>query len=125
MIGVGNVGEYLTPMDSGSTFLSTDGGVTWKEIKKGVYMWEYGDQGTILVLVDAVQSTDSILYSLDDGKTWNEFKFIDSPLKINDLATVPTDTARKFCCLLKILKILMIHWQFVLILQTFMNVNVN
>ena len=37
-------------------------------------MWEYGDQGTILVLVDAVQSTDSILYSLDDGKTWNEFK---------------------------------------------------
>ena len=96
LIGVGNVGEYLTPMDSGSTFLSTDGGVTWKEIKKGVYMWEYGDQGTILVLVDAVQSTDSILYSLDDGKTWNEFKFIDSPLKINDLATVPTDTARKF-----------------------------
>ncbi|RCK63475.1 Vacuolar protein sorting/targeting protein 10 [Candida viswanathii] len=96
LIGVGNVGEYLTPMESGATFLSTDGGVTWKEIKKGVYMWEYGDQGTILVLVDAVHETNTILYSLDDGKSWSEFKFVDSPLKVNDLATVPTDTARKF-----------------------------
>ena len=37
LIGVGNVGEFLTPMDdpSTATFLSTDGGVTWKGNQKG------------------------------------------------------------------------------------------
>ncbi|KAL6451017.1 VPS10 Vacuolar protein sorting/targeting protein 10 [Candida maltosa Xu316] len=97
LIGVGNVGEYLTDKQSASTFLSTDGGVTWKEIRKGVYMWEYGDQGTILVLVDEINETDSLLYSLDEGRTWKEFRFTDSTkIKAKDLATVPTDTARKF-----------------------------
>lgn len=98
LIGVGNVGEFLTPMDdpSTATFLSTDGGVTWKEIKKGVYMWEYGDQGTILVLVNAVENTDVLYYSLDEGQTWKEYKFSDYKVNIYDLATVPTDTARKF-----------------------------
>ncbi|CCG23030.1 Pep1 protein [Candida orthopsilosis Co 90-125] len=96
LIGVGNVGEYLSDIASASTFLSTDGGVTWREVKKGVYQWEYGDQGTILVLVDGVGETDKFFYSLDEGKNWNEYKFADKPVKILDLATVPTDTSRKF-----------------------------
>ncbi|CAD1808071.1 unnamed protein product [Candida parapsilosis] len=96
LIGVGNVGEYLSDMDSASTFLSTDGGVTWKEVKQGVYQWEYGDQGTILVLVDAVGETDKFFYSLDEGGNWNEYKFADKPVRVLDLATVPTDTSRKF-----------------------------
>ncbi|CAK9436874.1 uncharacterized protein LODBEIA_P13960 [Lodderomyces beijingensis] len=96
LMGVGNVGEYLTSYDEASTFLSIDGGVTWKEVKQGKYQWEYGDQGTILVLVDAKDATDSITYSLDEGKTWQDYKFADAKVKVLDLATVPTDTSRKF-----------------------------
>ncbi|KAI3402982.2 VPS10 [Candida oxycetoniae] len=96
LIGVGNVGEYLTDYDEASTFLSIDGGVTWSEVKKGVYMWEYGDQGTILVLVNANDETDTLLYSLNEGKSWNEYKFSDNKVRVLDLATVPTDTSRKF-----------------------------
>lgn len=96
LIGVGNVGETLESYDKASTFLSTDGGLTWKEIRRGVYQWEYGDQGTILVLVNAVQETDEIVYSTDEGQSWKTFKFAAKPVKILDLATVPTDTARKF-----------------------------
>ncbi|KAK6455477.1 vacuolar protein sorting/targeting protein 10 [Scheffersomyces xylosifermentans] len=95
LIGVGSVGATLDSYDKSSTFLSNDGGITWKEIKHGVFMWEYGDRGTVLVLVDA-NETDTLLYSLDDGETWLEFKFAKDPIKIDDLATVPSDTSRKF-----------------------------
>lgn len=96
MIGVGNVGANLEDYEKGSTFLTKDGGITWKTVKDGVYMWEYGDRGTILVLVKSRESTDSISYSLDEGETWNDFKFAKSPIQVLDLATVPSDTSRKF-----------------------------
>ncbi|EGW32507.1 uncharacterized protein SPAPADRAFT_138012 [Spathaspora passalidarum NRRL Y-27907] len=96
LIGAGNVGEYLEDYDKSSTFMSKDGGVTWKEIKQGNYMWEYGDHGTILVLVSNYEETNTLLYSLDEGESWIEYKFADSKVRVLDLATVPTDTSRKF-----------------------------
>lgn len=96
LIGVGNVGETLDSYEKASTYLSIDGGLTWKEVAKGVYQWEYGDQGTILVLVDAINETDKIIYSTDEGKSWQEFKFSEKKVRVLDLATIPTDTARKF-----------------------------
>lgn len=96
LIGVGSVGEYLQPYLESSTFISTDGGVTWKEIKKGAYTWEYGDRGTILLLVAAYDKTDEFIYSTDDGQTWVSYKFSDKPVEVQDLATVPTDSSRKF-----------------------------
>ncbi|KAK6203150.1 vacuolar protein sorting/targeting protein 10 [Scheffersomyces amazonensis] len=96
LIGVGSVGKSLDSYERSSTFLSNDGGITWKEIKRGVYMWEYGDRGTILVLVPARNETDTLSYSLDDGNTWHDYKFSDIPINVLDLATVPSDTSRKF-----------------------------
>lgn len=96
MIGVGNVGDRLVPHKESSTFLTNDGGNTWKEIKKGRYMWEYGDRGSILVLVNADEATNKLSYSLDEGNKWHDYKFADDPIHILDLATVPSDTSRKF-----------------------------
>lgn len=95
LIGVGNVGEFLGSSDM-ATFISTDGGITWKEIRKGKYMWEYGDKGTILLLVDAENATNEVVYSTDDGQTWSTYEFTENPIQVWDLATVPTDTERKF-----------------------------
>lgn len=96
LIGVGTVGESLGPYDEASTFLSKDGGRSWKELRKGPHHWEYGDQGTILALVKSSEPTEDFLYSTDDGETWKTLQFSETPLLILDLATVPTDTARKF-----------------------------
>lgn len=96
LIGVGSVGDALLPYKDSSTFISTDGGVSWREVAKGVYMWEYGDRGTILVLVENAKPTDTFLYSTDDGVTWQSYKFAKEPVMVKDLATVPTDTARTF-----------------------------
>ncbi|EGV62208.1 Oligoxyloglucan reducing end-specific cellobiohydrolase [Yamadazyma tenuis ATCC 10573] len=95
MIGIGNVGSHLTKKSTGDTFLTRDGGLTWKEIKKGAYMWEYGDRGSIIVLVKDGK-TNELSYSLDEGKKWINFKFADDEVDIKDLATVPSDNSRKF-----------------------------
>ncbi|CAI2174094.1 5724_t:CDS:10 [Funneliformis geosporum] len=99
MMGVGNVGDYLTPYLDGDTFLTRDAGVTWKEIKKGAYMYEFGDQGGILVLVDDERETDRVFYSLNEGYSWQEYKFLKSneqPIRIFDIEIKPGGLSSKF-----------------------------
>ena len=96
MVGVGNVGDKLTSYRDGDTFITRDGGITWSEIRKGVYMWEYGDHGSIIVIVDETEPTDTVYYTLNEGKSWEGFKFATERILIQDISTVASDTSRKF-----------------------------
>lgn len=96
MIGHGNVGEYLTPAEEADTFLSSDGGITWKHTKQGRYMFEYGDAGSVVVLVSEMKPTNVLYYSLDEGNTWIEYQFSDTELIVTDITTVPSDTSKNF-----------------------------
>ncbi|EPS40884.1 hypothetical protein H072_5226 [Dactylellina haptotyla CBS 200.50] len=96
MLAVGNVGPELTPYKNGDTFITRDGGISWTEVHKGAYMWEYGDQGSIIVVVKEGEPTKSILYTLDEGQNWQEYAFSNSEVNVFDISTVPSDTSRKF-----------------------------
>jgi hypothetical protein len=96
MIAVGNVGHSLAPYKDSDTFLTRDGGFTWEEIAKDAHMWEYGDQGSILVLVNDEGPTDRVKYTLDEGLTWSEYVFGETPIRVTSIITVPDDTSRKF-----------------------------
>ncbi|KAI9681132.1 MAG: vacuolar protein sorting/targeting protein PEP1 [Caeruleum heppii] len=96
MIGVGNVGEHLTAQKEGDTFFSRDGGMTWENIRKGRYLWEYGDSGSIIVIVAERTPTDVVLYSLDEGRTWQDYRFSEEKLHIEELSTIPSDKSRNF-----------------------------
>ncbi|OLL21991.1 Vacuolar protein sorting/targeting protein 10 [Neolecta irregularis DAH-3] len=96
MMGVGNVGESLSAYLDGDTFLTRDGGMTWSQVHKGAYTWEYGDQGAIIVIVIDDKPTDSVLYTLDEGKSWTEYKFNQDKVNVVDISTLPSDTSRKF-----------------------------
>nr|CAI6770505.1 CMF_HP1_G0049150.mRNA.1.CDS.1 [Saccharomyces cerevisiae] len=96
MFGVGNVGDRLLPYEECSTFLTTDGGETWTDVKKGPHQWEYGDHGGVLVLVPENAETDSISYSTDFGKTWKDYKFCGDKVLVKDIITVPRDSALRF-----------------------------
>lgn len=99
MMAVGNVGEYLARKDDESTdtFITRNAGITWQSVKKGSYMWEYGDQGSVIVIVKESQPTRSLFYTLDEGQTWTEFEF--SPnieMQIDAITTLPSDNSLKF-----------------------------
>ncbi|KIW01039.1 uncharacterized protein PV09_07554 [Verruconis gallopava] len=96
MIGVGNVGDRLGSYNEGDTFITTDGGITWKVAMKGTYMWEYGDQGSIIVLVERNTPTKTIFYTLDEGKEWKSFQFSESKMLVERITTVPSDNSRNF-----------------------------
>lgn len=96
MIGVGNVGPYLLPYDKLATFMTRDGGITWKEIHSKPMGWEFGDQGSVIVLVDQENPTKELFYSLDEGDNWSSFEFHPSEVRVTDIATIPLDTLRRF-----------------------------
>lgn len=95
MMAVGNVGQTLAPYTDSDTFLTRDGGFTWQEVHKDAQLWEFGDQGTILILANDEAPTDRVSYSLDQGLTWSDYVFGEA-IRVRSIATVPMDTSRKF-----------------------------
>jgi hypothetical protein len=57
-------------IDDCDTFLSTDAGLTWRVIQEGAHKYEFGDQGSILVIADDEEATDHVHYSYDGGASW-------------------------------------------------------
>jgi hypothetical protein len=98
MLGVGSVGKELVGYTDSDTFLTRDAGFTWEEVHKDAHMWEFGDQGSIIVLANDEQATDRVLYTTNEGMTWSEYVFGDN-IRVNSIVTVPTDTSRKFMLL--------------------------
>lgn len=101
MLGVGNVGSSLGDIKDADTFLSTDGGIKWKSVKKGQWTWQYGDQGSIIVLVQMTThknpaKTRYVTYSLDQGETWENYEFADSDVTVLDITTVRSGMSRNF-----------------------------
>lgn len=96
MFAWGNVGEYLGTRDEADTYMTTDAGISWKQVKKGRWLWQFGDQGSIIVLVPSEQKTNTVSYSTDEGETWNDYKFSDKELTVADFTTQRSGVSRKF-----------------------------
>lgn len=53
MLGTGNVGSHLSNRASEiNTYMSRDGGLNWFEVVNGSHIYELGDHGSLLLLVD-------------------------------------------------------------------------
>ncbi|GJE98598.1 vacuolar protein sorting/targeting protein [Phanerochaete sordida] len=96
MMAVGNVGERLAPYTESDTFLSRDAGFTWEEVHKDAHLWEFGDSGSVLVMANDEDATDHVMYSLDEGLTWAEYRFSDDKVRVKVIVTVPSDNSRRF-----------------------------
>ena len=96
MFGVGNVGKYLGEKKDAETFMTRDGGLTWKSVVKGEWMWQFGDQGSIIVLTQRGKATKIVKYTVDEGETWKDYKFSDEDVAILDVTTQRSGSSRNF-----------------------------
>ncbi|MCJ1355851.1 MAG: vacuolar protein sorting/targeting protein PEP1 [Icmadophila ericetorum] len=98
MMGVGNVGDFLTEKVDANTFITRDGGLTWNEVMTGNYMWDYGDQGSIIVIVEDGVATNRIFYSTDEGMNWTPYEFMERSNKmiVESITSMPSDNSRNF-----------------------------
>jgi hypothetical protein len=99
LIGVGNIGDQLKPFSYGDTFLSRDAGLTWTQIAQGPYLYEFGDYGTIMILVAQNRKVATLLYSINNGLNWCNLPITDTDMEtviIRDIITEPNSTKRSF-----------------------------
>lgn len=101
MFGVGNVGPHLEELEKADTYMTTDGGITWRQVQKGVWTWQYGDRGSLTVLVkqwraDNKVQTNHVLYSTDEGQTWNKYEFAKDEMAVYDITSQRTGGSRNF-----------------------------
>ncbi|KAG8725549.1 vacuolar protein sorting/targeting protein PEP1 [Ceratobasidium sp. 395] len=99
MMAVGSVSEYLAPYKDSDTFITRDGGFNWEEVHKDAHLFEYGDSGSIIVIVNDEEATDHVLFTTNEGSSWREYKFSNEKYRIRSIITVPSDTSRKFILL--------------------------
>ncbi|KAF9211069.1 vacuolar protein sorting/targeting protein PEP1 [Podila verticillata] len=95
VMGVGNVGKYLLPLDQCQTYLSRDAGRTWRKVNDRASVYEFGDEGGVLVLADNAAPTQEAMFSYDFGTTWQKTIFADSPVLIQTVTTEPTSSISK------------------------------
>lgn len=97
LIGTGNIGPFLSnDEDEVSTFISRDAGLTWYEAFKGSFIYEIGDHGAILVLIQDTTLTDTMLYSWDEGLTWTSQVIADSPFNAHQILVEASATSQRF-----------------------------
>ena len=69
-MGVGSIGDYLKPYEECDTFLSVDAGTTWQMIHPDAHKYEFGDSGSVMVIINDEEPTEEVYYSMDFGQTW-------------------------------------------------------
>uniref|UniRef100_T1IZM8 Sortilin-related receptor n=1 Tax=Strigamia maritima TaxID=126957 RepID=T1IZM8_STRMM len=80
-------------------FLSTDAGYSWHKILDGNYFYSIGDHGGIIAAVKAYWgegSTNELIYSVDEGESWETLKFSNQSIRVYGLMTEPGEKTTTF-----------------------------
>ena len=89
-MGVGNLGKQLSFNEEElNTYLSRDGGMTWIEVKKGPYIMEFGDHGSVIVMSPMFKPTRELYFTFDEGKTWDTVLISDSMVDVDNIRVEP------------------------------------
>lgn len=88
LICTGNIGDRLNPSES-NIYLSRNGGFSWHEIRKGRHLLAVSDLGSLVVLASEDLPTKELLYSWDQGLTFETFTFSKNLVKILSISMEP------------------------------------
>ncbi len=97
MLATGNIGKKLTSNESQKNlYISRDGGLTWRSTKNGVWIYEIGDHGGLIVIAKKLVPTDEVEISWDEGATWERIKVADEKLNIENIIIEPNSISQQF-----------------------------
>jgi hypothetical protein len=89
-MGTGNLGAKLSSNDDPKNFyLSRDGGLTWRSVKPGSYIYEIGDHGALIVIAKKNEPTTEIEFSWDEGLTWTALTISEIPIYVENIIIEP------------------------------------
>jgi hypothetical protein len=89
-MGTGNLGAKLSSNDDPKNFyLSRDGGLTWRSVKPGSYIYEIGDHGALIVIAQKNEPTTEIEFSWDEGLTWTALTISEIPIYVENIIIEP------------------------------------
>ncbi|XP_076622054.1 sortilin-related receptor [Colletes latitarsis] len=80
-------------------YVSRDAGLTWKQVLKDYFFFNMGDHGGLLVAVKYFKSrgeTSDLFYSVDEGESWQSYKFNEKMLRVYGLMTEPGENTTVF-----------------------------
>jgi hypothetical protein len=90
VMGTGNLGAKLSSNDNPKNFyLSRDGGLTWRSVKPGSYIYEIGDHGALIVIAKKNEPTTEIEFSWDEGLTWTALTISEIPIYVENIIIEP------------------------------------
>ena len=90
VLGTGNLGKKLSGKDDPKNlYISRDGGLTWRSVKPGDYIYEIGDHGAILVIAKHNEPTTEVEFSWDEGQNWTKLKIAEEPMYIENIIIEP------------------------------------
>lgn len=97
LMATGTVGKHLLDTKgSVNTYFSRDAGLSWFQVAKGSHIYEFGDHGSILVMANDESPTTFVVYSSDQGLSWNKVKVSETPIEIENIIIEPTATSENF-----------------------------
>lgn len=95
VLGTGNLGTRLTKNDDPKNFyLSRDGGLTWRSVKPGAYIYEIGDHGALIVIARKNEPTKEIEFSWDEGLSWSSLTISDTPVYVENIIIEPNNVSQ-------------------------------
>ncbi|XP_033758599.1 sortilin-related receptor-like isoform X2 [Pecten maximus] len=77
-------------------YLSSDAGYTWHMVLEGHNFYSIGDHGGLLVAVQQFGITNELLYSWNEGQTWNNVSFHSEKIRVYGLLTEPGEKTAVF-----------------------------
>jgi len=96
-IAVGNTGSQLGDYNAGDTFLTTNAGRTWTNIRRGPHLHAFADSGALMVIVNDKDATNHVRYSYDFGLSWQTLYFLsgDQTMRVSMLESFADATAQR------------------------------
>ncbi|XP_071817588.1 sortilin-like isoform X2 [Apostichopus japonicus] len=85
----GNVADGLTETEP-DVFVTSDGGYTWMKARDGPHQYAITNFGGLLIAIPKTDdTTDTVVFSYDEGHCWHSYKFADESLVVTGLLPEP------------------------------------